>query len=174
MVSDIPAGDGKIATFFYSVRGPRSSLSYVLRNLSHHMIWQARPGDTELVKGREMTGRAQTLPLVAGGRRGKDDGKQDIGPIGHQYSHQHQYTILLYHLHNNHRAWMPLKELGGRVISQCLSRLFPTAIVAMSTIWKRSGTKLPSWHFLISKRNEPCLFQNFKKSKRSERCLFKL
>jgi hypothetical protein len=45
--------------------------------------------------------------------------------------------------------------------------------LAMSTTSKRRGTKLRSWHFLISKRNEPCVFQNIKKSKRSELCLFK-
>ncbi len=46
----------------WTLRGPRSSSFWVLRNLSHHMIWQARPGDTELVKNRDMTGRAQRLP----------------------------------------------------------------------------------------------------------------
>jgi hypothetical protein len=38
---------------------------------------QARSGDTVLVKSREMTGRSQTLTVVAGGRRGKDDRKQN-------------------------------------------------------------------------------------------------
>ncbi len=41
---------------------------------------QARaPGDIVLVKSREMRGRSQTLLLavVAGGRRGKDDRKQN-------------------------------------------------------------------------------------------------
>jgi hypothetical protein len=40
------------------------------------MIRQARIGDTVLVKSKEMTGRTQIL-LVAGGRRGKDDRKQN-------------------------------------------------------------------------------------------------
>jgi hypothetical protein len=37
---------------------------------------QARIGGTVLVKSREMTGKAQTLAVVAVGRRGKDDRKQ--------------------------------------------------------------------------------------------------
>jgi hypothetical protein len=45
--------------------------------LPHHMIMQARTGDTALVKRREMTGRTQTLPWWLGGRRGKDDRKQN-------------------------------------------------------------------------------------------------
>jgi hypothetical protein len=44
------------------------------------MIRQARTGDTVLAKSREMTGRAQYPAVVAGGRRGKDDRKQKIGP----------------------------------------------------------------------------------------------
>ncbi len=43
------------------LRGPRSSSFWIPRNLSHHMIRQARTGDTVLVKIREMTGRSQTL-----------------------------------------------------------------------------------------------------------------
>jgi hypothetical protein len=36
-------------------------------NHSHHMIRQARIGDTLLVKSREMTGRTQKLPWRRGG-----------------------------------------------------------------------------------------------------------
>ncbi len=43
---------------------------------SHGQARPGRAGDTVLVKTREMTGRSQTLPWVAGGRRGKDDRKQ--------------------------------------------------------------------------------------------------
>jgi hypothetical protein len=39
-----------------------SSSFWVPRNLSHHMIRQARTGDTVLVYSTEMTGRTQTLP----------------------------------------------------------------------------------------------------------------
>jgi len=39
------------------------------------MARQARTGDRVLVSRREMTGRTQNLPLVEGGRRGKDDRK---------------------------------------------------------------------------------------------------
>ncbi len=60
--------------------GPRSSSFWFRRNLSHHMIRQARSRDTVLVKSREMT-----LPkhYRGGGlgERGKDDRKQKyIGP----------------------------------------------------------------------------------------------
>jgi hypothetical protein len=48
------------------LRGPRSSSFWVPRNLSHHMIRQARTGVTMLVKSREMTGRTQTLPWWLG------------------------------------------------------------------------------------------------------------
>jgi hypothetical protein len=41
------------------------------RNLSHHMDRQASNGDTVLVKSREMTGRAQTLPWWLEGERVK-------------------------------------------------------------------------------------------------------
>jgi hypothetical protein len=52
MVSDIPAGDGKI-TFFYSV-----------------------------VKSREMTYRSQALPWWLAGGRGKDDRNQNtLAPL---------------------------------------------------------------------------------------------
>ncbi len=41
------------------------------------------PRYTVLVKSREMTGRTETLPVVAERRRGKDDRKQkNIGPFG--------------------------------------------------------------------------------------------
>jgi hypothetical protein len=44
---------------------------------------QARTSDTVLVKRKEMTDRAQTLPMVAGGRRDKDDRKQNtLAPLG--------------------------------------------------------------------------------------------
>ncbi len=46
----------------YYVRCPRPSSFWVPRNLSHHMIRQARTGHTVLVKRREMTGRTPTLP----------------------------------------------------------------------------------------------------------------
>ncbi len=45
---------------------------------------QARTGSTVLVKSREMTGRIQSpnTAEVAGGRRGKDDRKQNMhGPV---------------------------------------------------------------------------------------------
>ncbi len=38
---------------------------------------QARNGDTVLAKSREVIGRSQTLPWWPGGRRGKDDRKQN-------------------------------------------------------------------------------------------------
>jgi hypothetical protein len=41
------------------------------------MIWQARAGDTVLVKSREMTGRTSNTAVGAEGRRGKDDIKQN-------------------------------------------------------------------------------------------------
>ncbi len=47
---------------YWILRCPRPSSFWVPRNLSHHMIRQARTGDTVLVKSREMTGRTQTLP----------------------------------------------------------------------------------------------------------------
>ncbi len=58
-------------------KGPRLSSFWLPRNLSYHMGRQARTGDTMSVKTREMTGRAQTLPWWLGGRRGKDDRKQN-------------------------------------------------------------------------------------------------
>ncbi len=75
-------------TFLHSrenwiLRGPQSPTFWVPLNLSHHVVRQARTGDTLFVKSREMTGRTQTLPL-AGGRRGKDDRKQDtLAPLLH-------------------------------------------------------------------------------------------
>ncbi len=49
------------------LRDPRSSSFWFPRNLSYHMIRQARIGDTVLVKSREMTGRTQTFPWWLGG-----------------------------------------------------------------------------------------------------------
>ncbi len=43
---------------------------WVPRNLSHHLIRQARTGGTVLVKSREMTGGSQTMPWGEGGGRG--------------------------------------------------------------------------------------------------------
>jgi hypothetical protein len=44
---------------------------------------QAHTGDAVLVKSREMIGRAKTLPRWLGGRRGKDDIKQNtLTPLG--------------------------------------------------------------------------------------------
>jgi hypothetical protein len=49
----------------------------VPQNIYHHMIRQARTGDTESVKSREKTDRTQTMPRGVWGRRGKDDRKQN-------------------------------------------------------------------------------------------------
>jgi hypothetical protein len=57
--------------------GLRSSSFWFPRNLSHHMIKQVRTGDTVLVKSREIARRRQTLLWWLGGRRGKDDRKQN-------------------------------------------------------------------------------------------------
>jgi hypothetical protein len=59
----------------------RSSSFWVPRNLSHHMIRQARTCNT--VESREFIGRAQTLPWWLGrGRRGIDDRKQNtVAPL---------------------------------------------------------------------------------------------
>ncbi len=43
---------------------------------------QARTGDTVLVKSRDMTGWKPNTAVVAGGRRGKDDRKQNaLAPL---------------------------------------------------------------------------------------------
>ncbi len=53
----------------YTERPARSSSFWLPRNLSNHMDWQTRTGDTMSVKSREMS---QTLPWWwGGGRRGK-------------------------------------------------------------------------------------------------------
>jgi hypothetical protein len=52
----------------WMLRGPRLSSFWVPRNLSHHMIRQARTFDTVLVKSRDMTSRTQTLPCWLGGK----------------------------------------------------------------------------------------------------------
>jgi hypothetical protein len=73
-----------------STKRPTTVFFWVPRNLSHHIIRLARIGDTVLVTSREMTGRTQTLhAVVAGGRRGKDDSKQNtLAPLilGYKYS----------------------------------------------------------------------------------------
>jgi hypothetical protein len=53
---------------------------------------QARTGDRGvLVKGREMTGRTQKLPLVEGGRRGKDDRKQnELAPLRYMHTKEQE------------------------------------------------------------------------------------
>jgi hypothetical protein len=64
-----------------NTKRPTIVFFWVPRNLSHHMIRQARTGDTDLVRSREMTCR-KTLPWVAGGRRGNDDRKQNtLAPL---------------------------------------------------------------------------------------------
>jgi hypothetical protein len=52
-----------------NTRRPTIVFFLVLTNLSHHVIrhWQARSGDTMLVKSTDMTGRTQTLPWWLGG-----------------------------------------------------------------------------------------------------------
>jgi hypothetical protein len=47
----------------------RPTSFWIPRNLSHHMVRQARTGDTVLVKSREMTSRSQTLPWWLGEER---------------------------------------------------------------------------------------------------------
>jgi hypothetical protein len=42
------------------------------------MIRQARTDDTVLVQSRKMTGSEPNIAVVTGGRRGKDDRKQNI------------------------------------------------------------------------------------------------
>jgi hypothetical protein len=70
---------GKILIYYQNQRGlntkrPCSSSFWIPRNLSNHMDWQARSGDTVLVK----SGWA----VVAGGRRGKDDRNQNtLAPL---------------------------------------------------------------------------------------------
>ncbi len=46
------------------------------------MVRQGRTGDTVLVKSTVMTGRSQKTAMMAGGRKGKDDGKQKTLVIG--------------------------------------------------------------------------------------------
>ncbi len=62
------------------LRGPRSSSFWLPRNLSNHMDRQARTGDTVRL---QIGVRSQTLPWWLGGRRGKDDRKQNtLPPVG--------------------------------------------------------------------------------------------
>ncbi len=58
------------------LRGPRSSSFWFPRNLSHHMIRQARTGDTVLVRSREMIGRRQVLPRWLAGDGAKTTGNK--------------------------------------------------------------------------------------------------
>jgi len=52
------------------------------------MIRQVSTGDTVVVKRREMTGRTQTMPWWLGGRRGKDDRKQNrLGAVQNVQKH---------------------------------------------------------------------------------------
>ncbi len=78
----------KFDELFSSQEAKRSTLVFfsVPRNLSNHMVRQARNGDTLLAKSREMTGRTQNTAVVTGGRTGKDDRKQNtLATLGLRY-----------------------------------------------------------------------------------------
>ncbi len=54
------------------------------------MVRRAPTGDIVLVKSREMTGRTQKT-LLAGGRRGKEDRKQNtLAPLADGFSYTHR------------------------------------------------------------------------------------
>ncbi len=65
-----------------NIKSPRSSSLWVPRNLSHHMIMQARTRDTVLVEySREMTGRPQTVPWWLGGGGGVKTTEKNTWPV---------------------------------------------------------------------------------------------
>ncbi len=67
----------------WMLRGPRSSSFWFPRNLSDHMVRQARTGDTGKTNSRGMTGIGPKHCRAGGwGRRGKDDRKQNaLAPL---------------------------------------------------------------------------------------------
>jgi hypothetical protein len=79
---------------------------------------QARTGDTVLVKSREMTGRTRTMPL-AGGRRGKDDRKQNtLAPLHHaRYIHMFSKKVFMKYIfgvQTGRQAGMQMKRIGRK------------------------------------------------------------
>ena len=89
---------------------------WVPRNLSHHMIRQARTGDTVVVKSREMTGWTWTLPWRLGGARVKTTENNILALLGASFWWNEMSNFCVFDL------W----EFGTTVITHHLSNESPT------------------------------------------------